>query len=76
MEMEFTQLLADGARGYGWIAQDLNAEDAVRDASRAHRPKKAATADIGSTVSSLVAERDRARSHITVRSQCRSHSLT
>jgi creatinine amidohydrolase len=45
MENEFTYLSADGAHAYGWIAQDLNAEGAVGDASRAAAGKGRRTAE-------------------------------
>ncbi|HEY2526450.1 MAG TPA: creatininase family protein [Xanthobacteraceae bacterium] len=45
METEFTHLSADGAHGYGWIAQDLNAEGAIGDASKATATKGQKTAD-------------------------------
>lgn len=39
MEQEFTHLSADGVHAFGWIAQDLNAEGAVGDASKAAAAK-------------------------------------
>lgn len=45
MEAEFTHLSADSAHGYSWIAQDLNAEGAVGDASKASAAKGQKTAD-------------------------------
>jgi len=45
MEKEFAYLSADGAHAYGWIAQDLNAEGAVGDASKATAQKGRRTAE-------------------------------
>ena len=45
MENEFTHLSADGRHAYGWIAQDLNAEGAVGDASKATAGKGRRTAE-------------------------------
>jgi creatinine amidohydrolase len=45
MEKEFTHLSADGKHGFGWIAQDLNAEGAVGDASKATADKGRKTAE-------------------------------
>ena len=45
MEKEFTHLSADGTHAYGWIAQDLNVEGAVGDASRATADKGRRTAE-------------------------------
>jgi creatinine amidohydrolase len=45
MEKEFKQLSADGAHAFGWIAQDLNAEGAVGDASKATAAKGLKTAE-------------------------------
>jgi creatinine amidohydrolase len=39
MEEEFTLLSADGAHAFSWIAQDLNSEGAVGDASKATAAK-------------------------------------
>jgi creatinine amidohydrolase len=44
IENEFTHLSADGAHAFGWIAQDLNAEGAVGDASKAAAAKGQKTA--------------------------------
>lgn len=44
MEREFSHLSATGAQGFGWIAQDLNAEGAVGDASKATAEKGEQTA--------------------------------
>jgi creatinine amidohydrolase len=45
MEKEFKKLSADGAHAFGWIAQDLNAEGAVGDASKATAAKGKKTAE-------------------------------
>lgn len=45
MEQEFTHLSADGTHAFGWIAQDLNAEGAVGDASKATAEKGRTTAE-------------------------------
>jgi creatinine amidohydrolase len=45
MEKEFTHLTPDGAHGFGWIAQDLNAEGAVGDAGKATAEKGKKTAE-------------------------------
>jgi creatinine amidohydrolase len=45
MEKEFRKLSADGAHAFGWIAQDLNAEGAVGDASKATAAKGKKTAE-------------------------------
>lgn len=45
MEKEFIHLSADGAHAFGWIAQDLCAEGAVGDASKATARKGSRTAD-------------------------------
>ena len=39
IEREFTHLSADGTHAFGWIAQDLNPEGAVGDASKAAAAK-------------------------------------
>jgi creatinine amidohydrolase len=44
MEKEFTHLSPDGAHAFGWIAQDLNADGAVGDASNATAEKGRETA--------------------------------
>jgi creatinine amidohydrolase len=44
MEREFTHLGPTGAQGFAWIAQDLNAEGAVGDASKATTEKGEQTA--------------------------------
>jgi creatinine amidohydrolase len=44
MEKEFSHLGPTGAHAFGWIAQDLNAEGAVGDASKATAEKGQATA--------------------------------
>lgn len=45
MEKEFKQLSADGKHAFGWIAQDLNVEGAVGDASKATAAKGKRTAE-------------------------------
>jgi creatinine amidohydrolase len=45
MEQEFTHLSADGVHAFGWIAQDLNAEGAVGDATKATAEKGRRTAE-------------------------------
>ena len=45
MEKEFKKLSADGTHAFGWIAQDLNAEGAVGDASKATAAKGKKTAE-------------------------------
>jgi creatinine amidohydrolase len=45
MEQDFTHLSPDGAHAFGWIAQDLNAEGAVGDASKATADKGRKTAE-------------------------------
>jgi creatinine amidohydrolase len=45
MEREFTHLSADGTHAFSWIAQDLNAEGAVGDASKATADKGRKTAE-------------------------------
>jgi creatinine amidohydrolase len=45
MEKEFKRLSADGTHAFGWIAQDLNAEGAVGDASKATAAKGKKTAE-------------------------------
>lgn len=45
LEKEFAHLSADGAHAFGWIAQDLNAEGAVGDASKATTAKGLRTAE-------------------------------
>jgi creatinine amidohydrolase len=45
MEAEFKKLSADGTHAFGWIAQDLNAEGAVGDASKATAAKGRKTAE-------------------------------
>jgi creatinine amidohydrolase len=44
MEQEFARLRATGPHGFGWIAQDLNAEGAVGDAAAATAQKGKETA--------------------------------
>ncbi len=46
VEQEFTHLSADGAHAFGWIAQDLNPEGAVGDASKATAAKGRKTAEL------------------------------
>jgi len=45
MEQEFAHLLPTGPHAFGWIAQDLNADGAVGDASKATAEKGRATAE-------------------------------
>jgi creatinine amidohydrolase len=45
MESEFSHLSADGTHPFGWIAQDLNAEGALGNASKATVAKGRSTAD-------------------------------
>lgn len=45
MEKEFTHLAPTGAHAFGWIAQDLNTEGAVGDASKATAEKGKKTAE-------------------------------
>jgi creatinine amidohydrolase len=45
MEKEFARLSPIGAQAFGWIAQDLNVEGAVGDASKATAEKGKATAE-------------------------------
>jgi creatinine amidohydrolase len=45
MEKEFKKLSADGTHAFGWIAQDLNAEGAIGDASKATAAKGKKTAE-------------------------------
>ncbi len=45
MEKEFSRLSPTGAHAFGWIAQDLNAEGAVGDASKATAEKGKLTAE-------------------------------
>jgi creatinine amidohydrolase len=45
MEKEFKKLSADGTYAFGWIAQDLNVEGAVGDASKATAAKGKKTAE-------------------------------
>jgi creatinine amidohydrolase len=45
MEKEFSRLSPIGSQAFGWIAQDLNAEGAVGDASKATAEKGKATAE-------------------------------
>jgi creatinine amidohydrolase len=45
MEREFKKLSADGKHAFGWIAQDLNAEGAIGDASKATAAKGKKTAE-------------------------------
>jgi creatinine amidohydrolase len=45
MEKEFKKLSADGTHAFGWIAQDLNAEGAVGNASKATAAKGKKTAE-------------------------------
>jgi creatinine amidohydrolase len=45
MEQEFTHLGPTGSHAFGWIAQDLNAEGAVGDASKATAEKGKQTAE-------------------------------
>jgi creatinine amidohydrolase len=45
MEKEFTRLSPIGGQAFGWIAQDLNVEGAVGDASKASSEKGKATAE-------------------------------
>jgi creatinine amidohydrolase len=45
IEKEFKKLSADGKHAFGWIAQDLNAEGAVGDASKATAAKGKKTAE-------------------------------
>jgi len=45
MEQEFKKLSPDGKHAFGWIAQDLNAEGAVGDASKATATKGKKTAE-------------------------------
>ena len=53
MEKEFTHLSATGMHGFGWIAQDLNPDGAVGDASKGHSRQGAKSPpSIRSTVSS------------------------
>jgi creatinine amidohydrolase len=45
MEKEFTHLGPTGSHAFGWIAQDLNADGAVGDASKAAAEKGKGTAE-------------------------------
>jgi len=45
IEKEFKKLSADGTHAFGWIAQDLNADGAVGDASKATAAKGQKTAE-------------------------------
>jgi creatinine amidohydrolase len=55
MEKEFSYLGPTGSHAFGWIAQDLNAEGAVGDASKAtvERGKKTAEHQIDGFIALL-----------------------
>ena len=77
MEKEFKNLSADGTHAFGWIAQDLNVEGAVGDASKATAAKGTKNRRTsGRGIHRPVARHDRIFSKPSLRRRCPSSSLT